>query len=127
MIDDTVLISENFPEVLNSFSALRNINSEDLIEKTQEEWEKLGIKQVKFNKWIILIKNIFPDIKKGDKLLFIVYENQRSEFFLNGKTIGEISDITFGKSFLRILGSRFTLKSLGCRCSSGVEQLIRNQ
>ena len=30
MIDDTVLISENFPEVLNSFSALRNINSEPI-------------------------------------------------------------------------------------------------
>ena len=91
---------ELFPQALQIIY-LRNINSEDLIEKTQEEWEKLGIKQVKFNKWIILIKNIFPDIKKGDKLLFIVYENQRSEFFLNGKTIGEISAITFGKSFLR--------------------------
>lgn len=30
MIDDTLLISENFPEVFNSFSALRNIDSKPL-------------------------------------------------------------------------------------------------
>ena len=92
---------EQFPQALQIIY-LRNIDSEDLIEKTEEEWEKLGINQVKFNKWITLLKNIYPDIKKGDKLLFIVYENLRSEFFLNGKTIGKISDKTFGKSFLRI-------------------------
>ena len=92
---------EQFPQALQIIY-LRNIDSEDLIEKTEEEWEKLGIKQVKSNKWITLLKNIYPDIKKGDKLLFIVYENLRSEFFLNDKTIGEISDINFGKSFLRI-------------------------
>tara|TARA_Y100001970_G_C14182211_1_gene830444 strand:- start:192 stop:716 length:525 start_codon:yes stop_codon:yes gene_type:complete len=92
---------EQFPQALQIIY-LRNIDSEDLIEKTEEEWEKLGINQVKFNKWITLLKNIYPDIKKGDKLLFIVYENLRSEFFLNDKTIGKISDINFGKSFLRI-------------------------
>ena len=45
---------------------------------------------------------MFPDIKKGDTLLLNVDENQQSEFFFNGKKIGDITDQSFGKTFLRI-------------------------
>ena len=92
---------EQFPQALK-INYLRDIDAEDLIERTQDEWEKLGIKQVTFSQWIPLLTNIFPDIKKGDTLLLSVNENQQSEFFFNGKTIGKITDQTFGKSFLRI-------------------------
>ena len=93
--------AEQFPQALK-INYLRDIDAEDLIERTQDEWEKLGIKQVTFSQWIPLLTNIFPDIKKGDTLLLRVSENQQSEFFFNGKTIGKITDQTFGKSFLRI-------------------------
>ena len=93
--------AEKFPQALK-INYLRDIDAEDLIERTQDEWEKLGIKQVTFSQWIPLLTNIFPDIKKGDTLLLSVSENQQSEFFFNGKTIGKITDQTFGKSFLRI-------------------------
>ena len=93
--------AEQFPQALK-INYLRDIDAEDLIERTQDEWEKLGIKQVTFSQWIPLLTNIFPDIKKGDTLLLSVSENQQSEFFFNGKTIGKITDQTFGKSFLRI-------------------------
>ena len=92
---------EQFPQALK-VNYLRDIDAEDLIERTQDEWEKLGIKQVTFSQWIPLLTNIFPDIKKGDTLLLSVSENQQSEFFFNGKTIGKITDQTFGKNFLRI-------------------------
>ena len=90
-----------FPQALK-INYLRDIDAEDLIERTHDEWEKLGIKQVTFRQWTPLLTNIFPDIKKGDTLLLSVSENQQSEFFFNGKTIGKITDQTFGKSFLRI-------------------------
>ena len=93
--------AEQFPQALK-INYLRDIDAEDLIERTQDEWEKLGIKQVTFSQWIPLLTNIFPDIKKGDTLLLSVSENQQSEFFFNGKTIGKITDQTFGKNFLRI-------------------------
>ena len=92
---------EQFPQALK-INYLIDIDADELIERTQEEWQKLGIKQVTFSEWIPLLTNIFPDIKKGDTLLLSVSENQQSEFFFNGKTIGKISDKTFGKSFLRI-------------------------
>ena len=93
--------AEQFPQALK-INYLRDIDAEDLIERTQDEWLKLGIKQVTFSQWIPLLTNIFPDIKKGDTLLLTVSENQQSEFFFNGKTIGKITDRTFGKNFLRI-------------------------
>jgi hypothetical protein len=92
---------DQFPQAIK-INYLRDIDAEDLIEITQDEWDKLGIKKVIFNQWIPLLTNIFPDIKKGDTLLLSVSENQQSEFFFNGKTIGKITDQTFGKSFLRI-------------------------
>ena len=93
--------AESFPQALK-IDYLRNIDANDLIEKTQDEWEKLGIEKVKFTPWITLLTDIFPDIKKGDSLLLSVNKNLQSEFFFNGKKIGEITDQTFGKTFLRI-------------------------
>jgi hypothetical protein len=93
--------AEIFPQALK-INYLRDIDAIDLIDRTQDEWEKLGIEKEKFNLWIPLLTDIFPDIKKGDTLLLHVDENHQSEFFFNGKTIGKITDQTFGKSFLRI-------------------------
>ena len=53
-----------FPQALK-INYLRNIDAEDLIERTHDEWEKLGIKQVTFRQWTPLLTNIFPDIKKA--------------------------------------------------------------
>jgi hypothetical protein len=93
--------ADQFPQALN-INYLRDIKAADLIERTQDEWEKLGIEKATYGPWISLLTDIFPDIKKGDTLLLNVSENQESEFFFNGKTIGHITDQTFGISFLRI-------------------------
>ena len=93
--------AELFPQALK-IDYLRDIDSEDLIARTLEEWQKLGIKQETWTPWIPLLTEIFPNIKKGDSLLLNVSKNQHSEFFFNGKTIGKITDKNFGSSFLRI-------------------------
>jgi hypothetical protein len=93
--------ADKFPQALK-INYLRDIDAEDLIKTTQDEWKKLGIKRTTFSPWIPLLTDIFPDIKKNDTLVLSVDENQQSEFFFNGKTIGIITDQTFGKSFLRI-------------------------
>jgi hypothetical protein len=93
--------AEKFPQVLK-IDYLRDIDAVDLIERTQDEWRNLGIKQDIYEQWIPILTNIFPDIKKGDTLLLSVTRDLHSEFFFNGKAIGKISDLNFGKSFLRI-------------------------
>ena len=93
--------ADTFPQALK-IHYLRDIDAKDLLDRTQDEWEKLGIEKATFSPWIPLLNAIFPDIKKGDTLLLNVNKNQQSEFFFNGKTVGKISDQAFGKSFLRI-------------------------
>lgn len=93
--------AEDFPQALK-ISYLRDIDAEDLIETTQQEWEKLSIKQETFTPWISLLTEIFPNIKKGDTLLLHVGKDRQSEFYFNGKTIGKMPDKSFGPSFLRI-------------------------
>lgn len=93
--------AEIFPQALK-INYLRDIDAKDLIDRTQDEWEKLGIEKTTFSPWIPLLTKIFPNIKKGDTLLLKVSDTQKSEFFFNGQTIGQISDQAFGKSFLRI-------------------------
>lgn len=93
--------AEQFPQMLK-IDYLRDINAKDLIKRTQDEWEKLGIKKEVFKPWIPLLRDIFPNIKKGNTLMLSVGENNQSEFFFNDKTIGKITDPSFGVSFLRI-------------------------
>jgi hypothetical protein len=90
-----------FPQALE-IDYLRDIDAKDLIERTVDEWKKLDIEQITYERWIPLLSDIFPDIKKGDTLLLRVNDNLHSEFFFNGQTLGRISDSNFGKSFLRI-------------------------
>jgi hypothetical protein len=92
---------EQFPQALK-INYLRDIDAEDLVARTQKEWEKLGIKQETFTPWISLLAEIFPNINKGDTLLLDVSKDQQSEFYFNGKTIGKITDKNFGPNFLRI-------------------------
>lgn len=93
--------ADQFPQALK-INYLRDIDAEDLVATTQQEWQKLGIEPTSFNAWIPLLAEIFPDIKKGDTLLLDVSENLHSEFYFNGKSIGKIKDENFGPSFLRI-------------------------
>lgn len=81
---------------------LRDIQAKDLVKRTEDEWEKLGIKQALIEKWSPLLSDLFPNIKKGDTLILQVSKDHQSEFFFNGKAIGNISDPNFGLSFLRI-------------------------
>jgi hypothetical protein len=93
--------AELFPQALEIIY-LRDIDADDLIERTKEEWQKLGIKHDIFEQWLPMLTEIFPDIKKSDTLLLKVSENRQSEFFFNGKRIGKINDESFGQNFLNI-------------------------
>ncbi|MEP0354508.1 chalcone isomerase family protein [Paraglaciecola sp.] len=93
--------ANEFPQALE-ISYLRAINSKDLVKHTKEEWQKLGIPSNQIDKWIPQLKDIFPNINKSDTLLLTVNDEKSSEFFLNQKSIGVITDQQFGESFLRI-------------------------
>lgn len=81
---------------------LRNIKAQSLVEKTGEEWEKLGYPEEQTQKWLSQIEDLWPDIQKGDELLLLINSQEQSVFYYNDKALGVLSDETFGPGFAAI-------------------------
>ncbi|WP_343860484.1 chalcone isomerase family protein [Aliiglaciecola litoralis] len=81
---------------------LRDIEAIDLIEKTAEEWQKLGFSRDKTAPWLVQLDTLWPDIKKHDVLTLVVNNGGSSEFYFNDKSIGKVEDTEFGAHFLDI-------------------------
>ena len=81
---------------------LRNIDAKDLVDKTAEEWQKLGYTDAQVAPWLTQISEIWPDIVKGDELLLVVEKDRSSRFYHNQELIGDMLDDDFGPSFLAI-------------------------
>ncbi|RUO73078.1 chalcone isomerase family protein [Idiomarina ramblicola] len=81
---------------------LRDIKAKDLIETTEEEWQKLGLNSDSHEKWLTKLDSIWPDIKEGDCLLLVEKSNGAAEFYQGDKLLGEIDDNEFTEQFLAI-------------------------
>lgn len=104
----------------------RDIEKQEFIDATQGEWEKLN-KQLnkravllsQEQKWLAQLNDIFPNIKKGDVILFTLNKAQQAHFYLskasdvkidlkNYEHLGSINDALFGEYFLSIWLSKYT-------------------
>jgi hypothetical protein len=79
----------------------RSIDSEDLLDATDEQWQHLGITQAKRQKWINQLKQIWPDVRQGDRLIFVL-NNNRGVFFRDNQPIGVVRDPEMAQLFLDI-------------------------
>ena len=82
-------------------SYLKPISSEELIERTVEQWQHIQYPKEWYEKFLPRLKTLWPDIKAGDQLMMVTSENQ-SEFIYNGQSIGAIEDKQFGHLFIDI-------------------------
>lgn len=80
---------------------LRDISTEDLIERTVQQWEHLEIPEEKYNNFIPLLRQIWPEITAGDSLSMLIKNNQ-SAFYFNNVKVGVIEDDMFSRLFLDI-------------------------
>jgi hypothetical protein len=87
--------------LLFDINYLRGIKSEDLIKRTIEQWRHLGIAEDKYQIYIPLLKNMWPDIQKGDNLSILIHQG-RSTFYFNKQYLGFIDEVEFGEIFLAI-------------------------
>lgn len=88
-----------FPQRLE-ISYLRDIDKQDLLTATLQEWQKLGVEAKP--QWQQQLQGIWPSVKTGDTLMFDVSANGQSRFYYNGKEIGSIEDVEFASAFLSI-------------------------
>jgi len=81
---------------------LRDIDKEDLIEATLDQWIHIGFKNEAIPNWATQLEQIWPDIKKGSQLIIRVYPGGSSDFYDSKSKIGSVADPQFGKAFLAI-------------------------
>jgi hypothetical protein len=86
---------------------LADISSEDLIIRTIEQWQHLGIGEKRYSHYVTALTNLWPDIKDGDSLALLIKNNQ-SDFYFNDVYIGTIDEPKFGQLFIDIWLSKNT-------------------
>ena len=86
-----------------SIKYARNINQEKLLSSTKKEWQRLAItKRFPTDLWLSKLKELWPNVKKGDQLVVVSHPDGTSSFFSHHALLGEINDPDFGPSFLAI-------------------------
>ncbi len=93
--------ANRFPQMLD-IVYLRNIAKQDLLTATDGEWKGLGVPFSQRKEWIRQLGNLWPSIKRGDRLAFQVTQQGSNYFLYNGKKIGGVADKQFSEAFLSI-------------------------
>lgn len=81
---------------------LRDIDKEDLIEATLDQWAHIGYENESIPNWAKQLDQIWPDIKEGSQLTIRVHRDGASDFYDATSKIGSMADLQFGKAFLAI-------------------------
>lgn len=91
------------PGMVLEISYQRKITSQQLVESTREEWQMLELyKPHPSDMWLKRLRDIWPDVKKGDVITLRVGNDLKSHFYFNGQAIGNIEASEFTKHFLAI-------------------------
>ncbi len=53
-------------------------------------------------RWLAAMKQAFPDIKSGDRLIGLMLPGQGVRFVFNGRVVGEVLEIAFARLFFGI-------------------------
>ena len=86
-----------------SITYARDIPLQKLLSSTKKEWERLGFAgQYPIEAWLKILKNLWPDVAKGDQLVVITHPDGKTTFFNNQTSLGTIDDSDFGAAFLAI-------------------------
>jgi hypothetical protein len=82
---------------------LRNFSGKAIAERSLKEMRRLGtVSDEQANQWLAKMRQIFPDVNKGDQLIGLHKSDGTASFTLNGKPIGQIRDEEFNRLFFSI-------------------------
>ncbi|CAH6869227.1 Chalcone_isomerase domain-containing protein [Vibrio chagasii] len=80
----------------------RAIDSKDLVEATEDQWNKLGYPNSNIERWLKPLYSMWPNVEAGSTLTIRVAEDNVSRFYFDEQPIGVIQDKQFGDAFLAI-------------------------
>lgn len=88
----------------------RDIDKNDLIEATADQWQHIGVTHQNIPMWLDELATIWPNIKKNDMLIVTRNEDNSASFFNNEGLLGTVKDPDFGDAFLNIWLSNKTTR-----------------
>lgn len=84
----------------------RNITKNNLLKETRKQWLHLGYSEDQFADWEQSLNRIYPDVSKGERLVYVTDGDSGSFLFIrtDGSTEhrGEITQEDFNDAFLAI-------------------------
>lgn len=103
----TLYSAEFYATPTNSERALkleyyRSIDSKDLVDATEDQWNKLGYSDSNIQRWLKPLYAMWPNVEEGSTLTIRVAKDNVSRFYFDEQPIGTIQDKQFGEAFLAI-------------------------
>ena len=82
---------------------LRDFSGQDIAKRTVQEMRGLAsFGKAQEQTWMKEMQRVFPNVRKGDRLLGVHRVGQSAAFWHNGKPVGEIADAEFARLFFGI-------------------------
>lgn len=81
----------------------RDFEGIKIAKQSDKELKGLGVSKTQRDKWFLVMKDIFPDIKKGESITAKYVPDEKISFYLNKtKLLGEVKDKKFAIKFIGI-------------------------
>ncbi len=81
----------------------RSIEGRKIAERSLDEMRQVGtVVDDKASRWLAAMTQIFPDVKKGDRLTGVFKPSEGLRFFFNDKPQGDVADVEFARLFIGI-------------------------
>jgi Chalcone isomerase-like len=81
----------------------RNLPGAQIAERSLKEMRRQAeITPETAGRWLSAMKQLFPDVKTGDRITGLHLPAQGARFFLNGRLLGDVRDSEFAKVFMGV-------------------------
>lgn len=85
---------------------LRDIDRDDLVDATRDQWQKMGYPDEQINSWVPELDMLLMDVQSGEKLVY-VSDGRHGEMIHyslqdNAHVLGVINDEQLNEAFLSI-------------------------
>jgi Chalcone isomerase-like len=82
---------------------LRNFDNVDIAKRSVKEMRRVAVvSDAQAQQWLQTMTEVFPDVKKGDRLTGIHRADGSARFLFNGKPLAQIDDKEFAPAFFAI-------------------------
>ena len=81
----------------------RALQGAQIAERSLAEMRRVGtVGQADGARWLVQMKQLFPDVKAGDRITGVHRPAEGASFYLNGRLAGELRDADFARLFFAI-------------------------